>query len=626
MKSEDGPRSRGLTIRKLVEIVFPEGTFFLEDLIKDKQMGTRPDLVRYGAPVIPYDLFAFCGHLIQASGLLGFFEPDPDATPEIGPDQTPKIILSREERDACARAGKEWLDGTSADGSDRLPRLVVELWDILIENFDSPIRAAFYEPLRPHHDATKSCPEWWRAAIKLLIIADEASEQIGHVQPVGEESLSTHHDLIRQRWAEVRQEAEQVGDTDILLHRKKYMATYAAAADPGIVCVQPKGRVSQVGCTLRNLSKNLAITGPIGGARCSWNQLSGQPKAENDEGLDILLVPIPYELNAADFSERVNGTGHGQPPTTVRTSDANFELAQPWLEDDWDALQLNIKALIKQAQHDVRTINAVIFPELALSYTRFRQLCSAVKEAEENIEFVISGSSSNCEGESCNCVMTAIWEDNTQAVGAEASGEADQNEVSRITSQKKHHRWKLDERQIAEYALSATLNPARNWWESHQIGQRELNFFQFRKDSVFSTLVCEDLARSEPVHDVMRSVAPNLLFALLMDGAQLPTRWSSRYASTLADDPGTSVLTLTSLGLIKRVNDNARYEPSNSIGLWKDETGQSVEVRMPSDAKAVLVSLCAAQTIDSTLDGRQSENARSWRFQSQKPIYLPLKS
>ena len=70
----------------------------------------------------------------------------------------------------------------------------------------------------------------------------------------------------------------------------------------------------------------------------------------------------------------------------------------------------------------------------------------------------------------------------------------------------------------------------------------------FRRKSIFSALICEDLARSEPCHSAVRSVGPNLVFVLLMDGPQIASRWSARYATSLADDPGSAVLTLTSRG------------------------------------------------------------------------------
>ena len=39
---------------------------------------------------------------------------------------------------------------------------------------------------------------------------------------------------------------------------------------------------------------------------------------------------------------------------------------------------------------------------------------------------------------------------------------------------------------------------------------------------------------------------------LLLDGPQLTSRWAARYASVLADDPGSAVMTLTSYGMVQR--------------------------------------------------------------------------
>ena len=57
---------------------------------------------------------------------------------------------------------------------------------------------------------------------------------------------------------------------------------------------------------------------------------------------------------------------------------------------------------------------------------------------------------------------------------------------------------------------------------------------------VIATVICEDLARVEPAKEVLRSVAPNFTFAILMDGAQHEHRWASRYAMGLSDDPSMS--------------------------------------------------------------------------------------
>ena len=59
-----------------------------------------------------------------------------------------------------------------------------------------------------------------------------------------------------------------------------------------------------------------------------------------------------------------------------------------------------------------------------------------------------------------------------------------------------------------------------------------------------------------------------------MDGPQLRNRWSSRYASVLAEDPGCSVLSLTSLGMAKRsrarADNGAVQDKSSTIALWRD--------------------------------------------------------
>jgi hypothetical protein len=50
-----------------------------------------------------------------------------------------------------------------------------------------------------------------------------------------------------------------------------------------------------------------------------------------------------------------------------------------------------------------------------------------------------------------------------------------------------------------------------------------------------------------PGADVMNAIGPNLVIALLMDGPQREHRWPGRYATVLADDPGSAVLTVTCL-------------------------------------------------------------------------------
>ena len=66
-----------------------------------------------------------------------------------------------------------------------------------------------------------------------------------------------------------------------------------------------------------------------------------------------------------------------------------------------------------------------------------------------------------------------------------------------------------------------------------------------RRDSTQASLVCEDLAQNDDVAQLIRSVGPTVVICVLLDGPQLTSRWAARYASVLADDPGSAVLTLS---------------------------------------------------------------------------------
>lgn len=118
--------------------------------------------------------------------------------------------------------------------------------------------------------------------------------------------------------------------------------------------------------------------------------------------------------------------------------------------------------------------------------------------------------------------------------------------------------------------------------------------------------MCEDLARNEPVLPVISAVGPSLVVALLMDGPQLQTRWSSRYATVLAEDPGSSILTLTCLGMIRRSRPTGASKDA-VIGLWKDREGAAKELVLPDCCHGLVLCLTSKaleqRTIDSRTDG-----------------------
>jgi hypothetical protein len=172
--------------------------------------------------------------------------------------------------------------------------------------------------------------------------------------------------------------------------------------------------------------------------------------------------------------------------------------------------------------------------------------------------------------------------------------------------QYKHHRWRLDDSQISRYGLSAVLpSDKTTWWESIKIPKRRVSFINVGDMMTISHLICEDLARQDPIGDLVRHVGPTLVVTILLDGPQLKNRWSARYASVLADDPGCSVITLTSIGMVKR-HSSAFGLMSRVIALWNESGGgHSREIELAQGAEAVLLTIMTESDQEKTADGRE---------------------
>jgi hypothetical protein len=108
---------------------------------------------------------------------------------------------------------------------------------------------------------------------------------------------------------------------------------------------------------------------------------------------------------------------------------------------------------------------------------------------------------------------------------------------------------------------------------------------------VLTSLVCEDLAHNDDIAQLIRSVGPTGVINVLLDGPQLTSRWTARYAGVLADDPGSAVLTLTSYGMVERSRPDG-HDGSRVIGLWKDPTWGVREISLDPDAHGVLLTVC----------------------------------
>jgi hypothetical protein len=169
--------------------------------------------------------------------------------------------------------------------------------------------------------------------------------------------------------------------------------------------------------------------------------------------------------------------------------------------------------------------------------------------------------------------------------------------------QNKHHRWSLDKGQILQYHLGGALHPNIRWWEAMEIPRRAVHFIEHGDEIAIVSLVCEDLAQIDSVAEVIRSVGPTLVFTPLLDGPQLSSRWAARYASVLADDPGSAILTLTSFGMVQRSRPHRR-ESAPVVALWKDPVRGVREIPLEAGAQGILLTVCSDHATRHSADGR----------------------
>jgi len=148
------------------------------------------------------------------------------------------------------------------------------------------------------------------------------------------------------------------------------------------------------------------------------------------------------------------------------------------------------------------------------------------------------------------------------------------------------------------------LSPKSKWWEYTSVNDRTLISYYCQQHKVqISPLICEDLARQDPVAPIVRALGPDLIVALLLDGGQIKSRWPGRYASFLSEDPGSSVLTVSPLGMTLRA-DGTGYPPSRTVGFWS-EPGSYKELKLDEGKDGVVLTLEKSRMKQWTADGRE---------------------
>jgi len=442
------------------------------------------------------------------------------------------------------RVGVNW----RASFSQKAPASVSKWWTTLVQNKRLDI------------SELPSCEPVCHALLQLLAAADEAS--VGAGIPTEPSDLDSF-DLAAGT-----------------LLRKHEGTTLCDELANGPVRVLPKMHVPQNGLTIRSFSMHLAL---IAGNEIlpKWFILpSSKPATE----LNVLVIPWPAKLSTTDFSAVPRSR------SVMRNLPKAFGFFS-FQHQNRRNFSTQVLRLFQEAHEAVGPIDAVVLPECAISDTEYDEINSILLSQGVNLIAGVIGPK-NDDGTTGNCVRY-----NIPLVGHEVP-----------VRQAKHHRWKLDGSQIRTYRLEGQLNPSRSWWEHIPIEDRTLNFVALRPWLTMCALICEDLARPDPVGDVLRAVGPNLVIALLLDGPQLPSRWPSRYATVLADDPGCSVLTLTSSGMaqLSRPRYKRGYkENAKTIASWKDVRGNTLTIDLKGGDAAVL-GIKIDKRREWTADGRNS--------------------
>ena len=403
--------------------------------------------------------------------------------------------------------------------------------------------------------------------LRLLSVADEASNGLGLPASEGSRGLDAYERQTMRRIV-----------SQPLDHEQTTLCDYV---DPSLMAVLPKSHTPSTGITIRSLSHHLALI-PTGEVKTKWFWAEAGKQSFGGVQLNVVVFPWPLEIAPRCFrpAKRVESMPDG-------FDFFEYQTAQPdgWLED--------VCALLNDAERRIGDVDLVVFPELALSEAELGSLSVRLLERESPPMIVAGTLIPSNDGKFARnaCVtLSAIVKDGEKTYAK--------------SLQDKHHRWRLDPRQVKQYGLGGRLSPSRSWWEAMEIRSRQLKIFALKPWLTLCTLICEDLARPDPIADTVRAIGPNLVIALLMDGPQLKSRWPARYGSVLADDPGSSVLTVTSLGM-SLLSTPGGCSPSRVVALWKDSsTGVLQEIELPRDSRGLALCLTREESREFSADGR----------------------
>lgn len=529
-------------------------------------------------PSWPPDLFAIVASLLDKSGAYTRIVGDwPPTEYRDFLDETPL-------GDGASWA--EWIQWVGDDWRGRWPlgphREVRRWWNQLINDSNKTVSSIV--------DGENS--ELQKALLQLMAVADEACWGVGtsFFDVASLDVVPGHPPSADEFWEKT---------SEVLNRERPEGSSLCDRVHPSRVRVLPKSRTPSCGMTLRSLSLYLALC-PGCEVKIEWQFAAGW-KQEVEKHINMLLVPWPEVVAPSHFRELEGGD---PPDADPGYGIFEFDPDQPVPgESNWDRekrrteqtyrLVHKIKLMLERAKRIIGKVDIVVLPECAVTAEELDAISVPVLGQKSILIAGVRG-----RGPSQFCLNRVEMR-------------VPFGPVVYPYSQAKHHRWKLEKNQIRTYGLASQLHPDAAWWEGIELARRELSVVALQPWLTFCPLICEDLARQEPMAEVIRSIGPTLVMALLMDGPQLRTRWPSRYATVLADDPGSSVLTLTSIGMVKLSRPFGDFKPSRVVALWKDPISPgAIEIELPQGSEGIVLSLVNADNSDSlerAADGRYDE-------------------
>jgi len=494
----------------------------------------------------PPDVFALTNMVLERSEAFRFALGPPGEWPPAHYDDWSQAVTE------AARQWSGWVDKRRG----AVPELVVEEW-----------RAFRQRALVPLEQLAAGCEgRLCEALLTLHAIADEACAGLG----IALDSSDADASVYRARGRELLARTGSLARVS-----PRFLRVLPKVVTP------PSGRAA--------FSRYACVHGP--GIAAHWNKVPARHRGTDmtSEYATLLVLPWPMRVRESDFRPL-----EGSVQRLAKQPYGFFEFAPA------EALDLELlDRVLVSARAEVNSVDVVLFPESAIAQEEIGPLEELLYR--HGVNFLYAGvreQSREPGGLPANWLhmgISPLFEKGADLPQAPASPWIH-------IRQNKHTRWSLDENQIYQYHLGGVLHPGIQWWEAIEVPRHAVEFIEVA-ELTLACLVCQDLATNDDIAALMRSVGPTVVVAALLDGPQLTSRWAARYASVLADDPGSAVLTLSSFGMVARSRPHGR-DAAPVIALWKDPSRGIREIPLESGAHGVVLTVCMNRATRRTADGR----------------------